>query len=179
MSAENGTSALSFSPRCRHLCFEAFEVFVAQAEALCRESPSFYIYLMCKVCVRACVCVRVTWIFTMHLERCGGVLDLQNKIARTPPACLAESSRKVPFAQAWVTSASSWKSDWTYLLTFRETGTVSLVVPIGHTCSPLSQHQDSLFYSLEEITLPRKHKNTGSKVAADARPRLGAAKQLT
>lgn len=148
VSAETGTSALSFSPRCRHLCFEAFEVFVAQAEALCRESQSFYIYLMCKVCVHMClcVCVSITWIFRMPVERGGRVLDLQNKPAGKPTACLAESIHKVPFAQAWVTSASSWRSNWNYhLLTFRETETASLVVPTGLTRSPLSQHQDSLF----------------------------------
>lgn len=51
VSAETGTCALSFSPRCRHLCFEAFEVFVAQEESLLREHQLFYRYLMCEVCV--------------------------------------------------------------------------------------------------------------------------------
>lgn len=44
VSAETSTSAPSFSPSCRHLCFEAFEVVVVQAR-LSAEKASHFIYI--------------------------------------------------------------------------------------------------------------------------------------
>lgn len=91
VSAETGTSALGFSPRCRHLCFEAFEVFVAQAEPLCRWSQALYIYLMRTV--RACMCL---YYYNVDFRKTyGKALGLQNKIAgkKSPFALLRASMR--------------------------------------------------------------------------------------
>lgn len=44
VSAESSIPAPRHSPRCRHLCFEAFEVAVAQAR-LSAEKDSHFIYI--------------------------------------------------------------------------------------------------------------------------------------